>query len=92
MKLMSRHRLVSRKVATWFWVLRPSLGLGRRNGVATLFRSRDLDWPEWCHDTDLMSRHGSGWPMEIGVVTPFLRSRPRWFWFGRREVATCPTT
>ena len=37
MKLMSRHRLVSRRVAIWFWVLRPDLGLGRRNDVATPF-------------------------------------------------------
>ena len=37
MKLMSRHRLVSRRVATWFWVSRPGLGLGRRNGVVTPF-------------------------------------------------------
>ena len=68
-KLMSRHRVASRRVATWFWC-------------------RDLDWPEWCRDTDLMSRHGSDCPMEIGVATPFLRSRPGLFWLGRREVAT----
>ena len=37
MKLMSRHRLVSRRVATWFLMSRPGLGLGRRNGVATPF-------------------------------------------------------
>ena len=57
MKSMSRHRVASRRVATWFW-------------------HRDLDWPEWCYDTDLMSRHGSGWPLEVGVATPFLRLRP----------------
>ena len=26
-----------------------------------------------------MSRHGSAWLMEIGVATPFLRSRPSCF-------------
>ena len=51
-KLMSRHRVASRRVATWCWC-------------------HDLDWPEWCRDTDLMSRHGSARPMEIGVTTPF---------------------
>ena len=35
-----------------------------------------------------MSRPDSGYPMEIGVATPFLRSRPGLFWLGRREVAT----
>ena len=44
--------------------------MGRRNDVATSFGGRDLDCPEWCRDTDLMSRHGSGCPMEIGVATP----------------------
>ena len=68
-KLMSRHRVASRRVTTWFWC-------------------HDLDWPEWCRDTDLMSRHGSACPMEIGVATPFFRSRPGLFWLGRREVAT----
>ena len=68
-KLMSRHRVASKRVAAWFWC-------------------RDLDWPEWCHDTNLMSRHGSAYPMEIGVATPFLRSRPGRFWLSRREVAT----
>ena len=43
--------------------------MGKRNGVATPFGGRDLDWPEWCRDTDLMLRHGSGCPMEIGVAT-----------------------
>ena len=51
-------------------MLRPDLGMGRRNGVVTSFGGRDLDWPEWCRDTDLMSLHGSGCPMEIGVATP----------------------
>ena len=51
-KLMSRHRVASRRVATWLWC-------------------HDLDWPEWCRDTDLMSRHGSACLMEIGVATPF---------------------
>ena len=49
---MSRHRVASRRVATWFWC-------------------RDLDWPEWCRDTDLMSRHGYACTMETGVATPF---------------------
>ena len=30
-----------------------------------------MEWPELCRDTDLMSRHGSGCPMEVGVATPF---------------------
>ena len=53
-------------------MLRPGLGMGWRNGVATPLGGRDLEWPEWCRDTDLMSRHGSGCHMEIGVATPFV--------------------
>ena len=30
---------------------------GQRSGVATPLGGRDLDCPEWCHDTNLMSRH-----------------------------------
>ena len=58
--LMSRHEL---DVATWVAVAR--LGLmsrhgqrcGQRSGVATPPGGRDLDCPEWCRDTNLMSRH-----------------------------------
>ena len=32
---------------------------GQRNGVATLPGGRDLHCPEWCRDTNLMSRHGA---------------------------------
>ena len=32
--------------------------MGRRNGVATPFGGLDLEWPERCRDTNLMSRHG----------------------------------
>ena len=45
MKLMSRHRGVSRRVATWFWC------------VATWLGARQ---EKQCRDTDLMSRHDSG--------------------------------
>ena len=59
--------------------------MGRRNGFATPFGGRDLDWPERCRDTNLMSRHG--------LVSR--RSRPgnevaTWPGDGQgREAATC---
>ena len=59
--------------------------LGKRNGVATPFGGRDLEWPERCPDTNFMSRHGLA----------FRRSRPgndvaTWHGAGQgREVATC---
>ena len=39
------------EVATWISVSRPgSPTIGRRNGVATPFGGRELEWPERCRD------------------------------------------
>ena len=66
---MSRHHC---KVATWVAVVRPGLmsrhgqRRGQRSGVATPPGGRDLDCPEWCRDTNLMSRHGASF-MEVAT-------------------------
>ena len=88
MKLMSRHMGVPKRVATWFWCRYLAWGLGRKNGVATPFGGRDLEWPERCRDTNLMSRHGLflvGWKggRDMGLVSRpgllLLGSRPGLF-------------
>ena len=59
MKLISRHRFVSRKVATW-------LGLGRRNDVATPMMSRHgVAWVVSRHRFDVAT-----WSSMGGVTTP----------------------
>ena len=61
--LRSRHgwqRLSGLDVATSLRGRDMGSGVGRRNGVATPFGGRDLEWLEWCRDADLMWRHDSG--------------------------------
>ena len=54
-----------------FWRSKGALGVS----VATSIWCRDLDWPEWCRDTLLVSR-------QCGTGTSDLGHDQSWIWKG----------